>query len=31
MSKMEAGQLRIDIFQLKEMAAIYKKKIQDFI
>ena len=31
MSKMEAGQLRIDVFQLKEMAAIYKKKIQDFI
>lgn len=31
MSKMEAGQIRIDVIQLKELAAIYKKKIQDFI
>jgi len=31
MSKMEAGDVRIDVFQLKELAAIYKKKLQDFI
>ena len=30
-SKIEAGQRRIDTVQLKEFAAIYKKKIQDFI
>lgn len=30
-SKVEAGQLCIDVIQLKELAAIYKKKIQDFI
>ena len=30
-SKMEAGQRRIDVIQLKELAAIYKKKLQDFI
>ena len=30
-SKIEAGQLRIDVIQLKELAAIYKKKLQDFI
>jgi len=30
-SKIEAGQLCIDVIQLKELAAIYKKKVQDFI
>lgn len=30
-SKVEAGQLCIDVIQLKELDAIYKKKIQDFI
>lgn len=30
-SKIESGQRRIDTVQLKELAAIYKKKIQDFI
>jgi transcriptional regulator with XRE-family HTH domain len=30
-SKMESGQRRIDTVQLKEFAAIYKKKLQDFI
>jgi transcriptional regulator with XRE-family HTH domain len=30
-SKIEAGQRRIDTVQLKEFAAIYKKTLQDFI
>ncbi len=30
-SKIEAGQRRIDTVQLKELAAIYKKKIDFFI
>ncbi|MFA5145061.1 MAG: helix-turn-helix transcriptional regulator [Candidatus Omnitrophota bacterium] len=30
-SKLEAGQRRIDTVQLKEFAAIYKKKLQDFL
>jgi transcriptional regulator with XRE-family HTH domain len=30
-SKIEAGQRRIDTVQLKEFAAAYKKKLQDFI
>jgi len=30
-SKIEAGQRRIDTVQLKELAAIYKKKITYFI
>ncbi|MDD5561900.1 MAG: helix-turn-helix transcriptional regulator [Candidatus Omnitrophica bacterium] len=30
-SKIESGQRRIDTVQLKEFAAIYKKKLQDFI
>ena len=30
-SKIEAGQRRIDTVQLKEFAAIYKKKLQDLI
>jgi len=30
-SKIEAGQRRIDTVQLREFAAIYKKKLQDFI
>jgi len=31
LSKIEAGQRRIDIVQLKELAAVYKKKISHFI
>ncbi|MDD5409439.1 MAG: helix-turn-helix transcriptional regulator [Candidatus Omnitrophica bacterium] len=30
-SKIEAGQRRIDTVQLKEFASIYKKNLQDFI
>ncbi len=30
-SKIEAGQRRIDTVQLKELAAVYKKKIDFFI
>ncbi len=30
-SKIEAGQRRIDTVQLKEFAAIYKKKLQYFL
>ena len=30
-SKIEAGQRRIDTVQLKEFAAIYKKKLQCFL
>lgn len=30
-SKIEAGQRRIDTVQLKELAAVYKKKIRFFI
>jgi transcriptional regulator with XRE-family HTH domain len=30
-SKIEAGQRRLDIVQLSELAAIYKKRIRDFI
>ncbi len=30
-SKIEAGQCRIDTVQLKEFAAVYKKKISHFI
>ncbi len=30
-SKIEAGQRRIDTVQLKELAAVYKKKITHFI
>ena len=30
-SKVESGQLRLDVIQLKELAKIYKKKITDFI
>lgn len=30
-SKLESGQCRIDIIQLKEMAKIYKKKMNYFI
>ncbi len=30
-SKIEAGQRRIDTVQLKEFAAIYKKKLQHFL
>lgn len=30
-SKIESGQRRIDIVQLKELAAIYKKKLRSFI
>ncbi|MDD4894278.1 MAG: helix-turn-helix transcriptional regulator [Candidatus Omnitrophica bacterium] len=31
LSKIEAGQRRIDIVQLKEFARIYKKKIESFL
>jgi len=30
-SKIEAGQRRIDTVQLKELAAVYKKKVSHFI
>ncbi|MBL7132303.1 MAG: helix-turn-helix transcriptional regulator [Candidatus Omnitrophica bacterium] len=30
-SKVESGQLRLDIIQLKEFARIYKKKIDFFV
>jgi transcriptional regulator with XRE-family HTH domain len=30
-SKIEAGQRRIDVIQLNELAAVYKKKLHDFI
>lgn len=30
-SKVESGQLRIDIFQLKKFAEIYKKNIEYFL
>ena len=30
-SKLESGQRRIDVIQLKELAKIYKKKIKDLI
>ncbi|VAX35220.1 hypothetical protein MNBD_UNCLBAC01-242 [hydrothermal vent metagenome] len=30
-SKLESGQRKIDIVQLKELSKIYKKKISDFI
>ncbi|MFA4991596.1 MAG: helix-turn-helix transcriptional regulator [Candidatus Omnitrophota bacterium] len=30
-SKIESGQCRIDIVQIKELAAIYKKNPKDFI
>jgi len=30
-SKIEAGQRRLDIVQLNELAAVYKKKLRDFI
>ncbi len=30
-SKLESGQRKLDILQLKELAAIYHKKITDFI
>ena len=30
-SKLESGQRRIDVIQLKELARIYKKKIEDLI
>jgi transcriptional regulator with XRE-family HTH domain len=30
-SKIEAGQRRIDVVQLKEFAAVYKKKLDYFI
>ncbi len=30
-SKLESGQRRIDVIQLKEIAKIYKKKIEDLI
>ncbi len=30
-SKIESGQCRIDIVQIKEFAAIYKKDLRDFI
>ncbi len=30
-SKIEAGQRRIDVIQLNELAAVYKKKLRDFI
>lgn len=30
-SKIEAGQRRIDTIQLNELAAVYKKKLRDFI
>ena len=31
LSKIEAGQRRVDLIQLKEFAAIYKKKLNFFI
>jgi len=30
-SKLEAGQRRVDVIQLKEIAKIYKKKPEDFL
>ena len=30
-SKLESGQRRIDVIQLKELARVYKKKIEDLI
>lgn len=30
-SKIESGQRRVDLVQLKEFAKIYKKKIEEFI
>ena len=30
-SKLESGQRRIDVIQLKELAKIYKKKIEELI
>jgi transcriptional regulator with XRE-family HTH domain len=30
-SKLEAGQRRIDVVQLKTLAKIYKKRIEDFM